>query len=294
MSNYEHILPELWPLLDKPIEKKIFYIKSDRWIGYSKANEILKKMDDLLVHPRVDRMPSMTVIGATNNGKTRILNRFLKKHPPSQNYGGEKIIAPVVGIEAPPGPSDGGLYSEILKKLYEKIPSQQSPDVLRDRACDVLQKVETKVLVIDELHNILAGSSKKQQLMLNAIKYLSNTLNISIVGGGTDNLTRALLVDSQLSNRFTPQKLPLWREGEEFESLLESYEYILPLKKASNLTTTRLANKILAMSEGTIGEISMLINAAAIFAIESGEERITTEALNKCGYVSPSDRKEVK
>lgn len=293
MSSYEHLLPDLWPLLDKPIEKKIFYINSDRWFGYGKANDILKKMDDLLVHPRVDRMPSMMLIGATNNGKTRILNRFLKNHPPSQNYGGEKIIAPVVGIEAPPGPSDTAFYGEILKKLYEKIPSQQSPDTLRDRACEVLQKIETKVLVVDELHNILAGASKKQQLMLNAIKYLSNTLKISIIGGGTEDLFRAMLVDGQLSNRFKPERLPSWREGEEFEALLESYEYILPLRKPSGLISPRLANKILAMSEGTIGEISSLINAAAILAIESGEERITSEILNQCGYVSPSDRKRV-
>lgn len=293
MSSYEHLLPELWPILEKPNDKKISYIKSDRWIGYSKANEILKKMDDLLVHPRVDRMPSMTVIGATNNGKTRILNRFLKNHPPSQNYGGEKIIAPVIGIEAPPGPSDTGLYGEILRKLYEKVPSQQSADGMRDRVCELLQKIENKVLVIDELHNILAGASKKQQLMLNAIKYLSNTLKISIIGGGTEDLVRALLVDDQLSNRFTPQRLPTWREGEELEALLESYEYILPLRKASDLASPRLANKILAMSEGTIGEISTLINAAAILAIESGEERITADILNKCQYVSPSDRKKL-
>lgn len=293
MSSYEHLLPDLWPLLDKPVDKKIFYIKSDRWIGYSKANEILKKMDDLLVHPRVDRMPSMMVIGATNNGKTRIINRFLKNHPPSQNYGGEKIIAPVVGIEAPPGPGDTAFYGEILKKLYEEIPARQSADEMRDRACEILQKIEAKVLVIDELHNILAGTSKKQQLMLNAIKYLSNTLKISIIGGGTEDLVRAMLVDGQLSNRFTPEKIPQWREGEEFEALLESLEYILPLKKASDLTSTRLANKILAMSEGTIGEISTLINLAAILAIESGEERITSEILNRCGYVSPSDRKKV-
>lgn len=290
MSEYPHLLPSLWSLLDRPIEKKIHYIQSDRWIGYSKANEILQKMDDLLTHPKVDRMPSMMVVGATNNGKTQILNRFLKNHPPSPNYGGEKIIAPVIGIEAPPGPSDSAFYSAILRKLYEKVPAQ-SADAVRDRACEVLEKVQAKVLVIDELHNILAGSSRKQQLMLNAIKYLSNTLNISIIGGGTENLIPAVSVDSQLQNRLKPERLPLWREGEEFESLLESFEYILPLKLPSDLTSPRLANKILAMSEGTIGEISALINAAAIHAIKSGEERITQEILNKCGFVSPSDRR---
>lgn len=290
MSDYSHLMEGLWPLLDKPIEKKIHYILSDRWIGYSRANEILQKMDDLLTHPKIDRMPSMMVIGATNNGKTQLLNRFLKKHPPSQNYGGEKIIAPVIGIEAPPGPSDSAFYGAILKRLYEKIPKSSGDDI-RDKACEVLEKVQTRVLVIDELHNILAGSSKKQQLMLNAIKYISNTLHMSIVGGGIESLTNAVSVDSQLQNRLKPQRLPLWREGEEFESLLESYEFILPLKEPSNLTSTRLANKILAMSEGTIGEISALINEAAIYALKKGSERITVDALNNCGFVSPSDRR---
>lgn len=290
MNDYQHLMESLWPLLDKSIEKKIHYIQSDRWIGYSKANEILQKMDDLLTHPKIDRMPSMMVVGATNNGKTQLLNRFLKNHPPSQNYGGEKIIAPVIGIEAPPGPSDSAFYSAILKRLYEKVPKQSADDI-RDKACEVLEKVQTRVLVIDELHNILAGASRKQQLMLNAIKFLSNTLKLSIVGGGTENLINAVSVDSQLENRLKPQRLPLWRDGEEFDSLLESYEYILPLKKPSNLTSTRLATKILAMSEGTIGEISALINAAAIYAIEKGDERITPDALNNCGFVSPSDRR---
>ncbi len=290
MSDYSHLMEGLWPLLDKPIEKKIHYILSDRWIGYSRANEILQKMDDLLTHPKIDRMPSMMVIGATNNGKTQLLNRFLKNHPPSRNYGGEKIIAPVIGIEAPPGPSDSAFYGAILKRLYERVPKSSGDDI-RDKACEVLEKVQTRVLVIDELHNILAGSSKKQQLMLNAIKYVSNTLNMSIVGGGIESLINAVSVDSQLQNRLKPQRLPLWRDDEEFESLLESYEFILPLKEPSNLTSTRLANKILAMSEGTIGEISALINEAAIYALKKGDERINVDALNNCGFVSPSDRR---
>lgn len=292
MSDYSHLLPSLWPLLDKAIDKKIHYIQSDRWIGYSRANEILQKMDDLLTHPKVDRMPCMMVIGATNNGKTQILNRFVRSHPPSMNYGGEKIVAPVLGIEAPPGPSDIALYSAILKSLYERVPAQGA-DAMKDHVCDVIEKVQTRVLVIDELHNILAGSSKKQQLMLNAVKYLNNELNLSIVGGGTNILINAVSVDSQIQNRLKPEMLPLWRSGDEFESLIESYEYILPLKKPSNLSSPRLANKILAMSEGTIGEISSLINAAAILAIKSGEERITQEILNTCGFVSPSDRRKV-
>lgn len=146
------------------------------------------------------------------------------------------------------------------------------------------------LLVIDELHNMLAGSSTKQQIMFNAIKYLSNTLKISIIGAGTADLLRAVSIDEQIQNRFKPETLSLWKNDEEFERLLMSLEYVMPLKMPSNLVSTRMINKIHAMSEGTIGEVSALIRDATIHAIRQGQEKISYETLNECGYISPSDR----
>lgn len=73
-------------------------------------------------------------------------------------------------------------------------------------------------------------------------------------------------------------------------NLLQSFELLLPLKKPSNLTQESLAIKILALTEGTIGEISILLKKAAITAIESGKEHITSSILKSTGYVPPSKR----
>lgn len=290
MSNSPHLNPRVVQLLDKPLSEKILYVQADRWIGYTRAHEILKKMDDLVVHPRVDRMPSMLVIGRSNNGKSSILEKFKKNHPPSPNYGGEKIKATVLGIQSPPGPNEAAFYSEILTALYERVPTS-SGNAKRDRVVEVLREIELKVLLIDELHNMLAGSSAKQQTLFNAIKYLSNTLKISIIGAGTSDLLRAVSIDEQIQNRFKPELLSLWKNGEEFERLLVSLESVMPLKNPSNLTDQRMCNKIHAMTEGTIGEISELVRAATIYALNAGKEQITYDVLNHCGYVSPSDRK---
>lgn len=290
MSNTQHIHPQIIQLLDAPLEQKLLYVKADRWIGYPRAQDILKKMDDLVSHPRVERMPSMLLIGRSNNGKSHILEKFKRKYPPSPNYGGEKIKALVLGIQSPPTPSEGALYSEILKALYEKVPTS-SDDAKRDRVGEVLTDIELKVLVIDELHNLLAGSSKKQQALFNAIKYLINTLKLSVIGAGTVDLLRAVSIDEQIHNRFKPQLLPLWKNDDQFQRLLASLESLMPLKNPSKLTDTRMRNKIHAMTEGTIGEISDLIRSATIYALESGAEQITYDMLNLCGYDSPSDRK---
>ncbi|ROT94732.1 transposase [Marinobacter sp. R17] len=289
MAEYSHLHPATRPYADADTNTRIAWLEKPRWIGYPRAQEILGKLEDLLKHPRQPRMPSMLVIGSTNNGKTNLIHNFAQQHPADENPYGEHILAPVLYIQAPPTPSESGIYSEILSTLFERVPSS-SDAARRARVIDLLRKIETKVLIIDELHNVLAGSSVKQQHFLNVIKYLSNELQMSIVGCGTGDLLRAVSIDPQIQNRFTPELLPRWQLDTQFRKLLKSFEMTLPLKQASQLHERLLASKIHAMSEGTIGELSALLNTATKFAIRNEQEQIDEEVLNACGYVAPSDR----
>ena len=289
MPDYRHLHPTTAENIDQPPEFRIQWLKKPRWIGYPRAQEIMGKLEDLVRHPREARMPNMLLIGGTNNGKTRLIRSFAQRHMADENIGGEHILAPVLYTQAPPAPSEAGFYSEILNTLFEKVPTS-STDAKRARVIQVLRGVQLKVLVIDELHNILAGASVKQQQFLNMIKYLGNELEISIIGCGTGDLLRAVSIDPQIQNRFIPEILPKWQMNKEFRQLLMSFERVLPLQKPSDLHTPQLAAKILAVSEGTIGELSVLLNLAAAYAIREGSEQITTETLNACGNISPSDR----
>lgn len=289
MSGYEHLHKVTVENIEQAPETRIQWLKKPRWIGYPRAQEIMGKLEDLVSHPREARMPNMLLIGGTNNGKTRLIRSFAQRHMADENAGGEHIVAPVLYTQAPPTPNEAGFYSEILNTLFERVPTS-STDAKRARVIHVLRGIQLKVLIIDELHNILAGASVKQQQFLNMIKYLGNELQISIVGCGTGDLLRAVSIDPQIQNRFIPEVLPRWQMNKEFKQLLMSFERVLPLRKPSELHNSQLAAKILAMSEGTIGELSSLLNLAATRAIRLGSEQITAETLNACGYVSPSDR----
>lgn len=289
MTSYNHLHPGTVEHIELDAESRIQWLKQTRWIGYPRAQEVMGKLEDLVHHPREARMPNMLLIGGTNNGKTRLIRNFAQRHPAEENPGGEHIVAPVLYTQAPPAPSEAGFYSEILNTLFEKVPTS-STDAKRARVIKVLRGIQLKVLIIDELHNILAGASVKQQQFLNMIKYLSNELQISIVGCGTGDLLRAVSIDPQIQNRFTPELLPKWQMNKEFRQLLMSFESVLPLRNPSTLHEPMLAGKVLAMSEGTIGELSTLLNQAATYAIRQGDEQITPDVLNACGYVSPSDR----
>ena len=48
---------------------------------------------------------------------------------------------------------------------------------------------------------------------------------------------------------------------------------------------------LLTRSEGTIGELAHLLMAAAIAAVESGEEAINHRTLNMADYTGPSERR---
>ena len=77
----------------------------------------------------------------------------------------------------------------------------------------------------------------------------------------------------------------------DFQTLLASFERTLPLQQPSRLAEPALAAKLLALSEGTIGELFSLLIAATAGAIQSGAERIDEDVLAKTGWIAPSARR---
>jgi hypothetical protein len=95
-----------------------------------------------------------------------------------------------------------------------------------------------------------------------------------------------------VENRFPPAILPRWQTDNEFRKLLASFEKIIPLKHPSDLQSSILTTKLLARSEGTIGELKTLLAAAATEAMRKGTERITEEIIDGCNYTPPSTRRQ--
>ncbi|MBU6430379.1 MAG: TniB family NTP-binding protein, partial [Cyanobacteria bacterium REEB65] len=95
------LLPKAAAYLERPDSERIAYIRSPRWIGYTKAQDILGRLEDLLAHPKSHRMPNLLVVGDTNNGKTMLVKRFCSKHKPDDNPKGEAAVVPVLFMQAP-------------------------------------------------------------------------------------------------------------------------------------------------------------------------------------------------
>ena len=244
MTEYSHLSNSAIESLALDNEKRIEKIRSERWIGYPQAINIIKKLNDLLTHPTTHRMPNLLIIGDTNNGKTMLINRFCKQNPAIDNPEGSGIIAPALFIQAPPVPDESRLYSIILEKLFAPYRASDRLEKKQFQVIKLLRYIQLKMLIIDEIHHILAGNLNRQRSFLNVIKYLGNELNIPIVGVGTKDAFRAIQTDSQLANRFDIAMLPRWEFNTDFLRLLASFERMLPLKKPSSLHSNEIAMKL--------------------------------------------------
>ncbi len=291
MGEQRHLKAAACAALDLPAAERIERMRRPRRIGYTRAKQLLDKLDDLLTHPKTHRMPNLLIVGDTNAGKTMLANRFVQVHPADDNPDGEAAIVPVLAVQAPPGPDENRFYNTILEALFapynprERV-AQKQVQVLR-----ILKHIGVRMLIIDEVHNVLTGPVTKQRQFLNVLKFLGNDLQIPLVGLGTKEALRAIQADPQLANRFEPAALPRWRLNQEFQMLLASFERALPLRNPSRLADAQMARKLLALSEGSLGELSVLLTSAAVYAVQSGAERIDEKVLAAIDWIPPSERR---
>jgi Bacterial TniB protein len=93
----------------------------------------------------------------------------------------------------------------------------QATDAKRDQVVAILRRVNLGMIIVDEIHHLLAGSYVKQRNCLNVLKYLGNELCVPIVGIGTAEAMpsspigqiRLLLFVPEQEGRMLPsQKMP--------------------------------------------------------------------------------------
>ena len=299
MSSIE-LTNEAQEITNKTNEERIAYISEDRWIHYPQAEEIIQTLESIKTYEKnKTRVTSVLLVGSSNNGKTSLLEEFVRRNP-SYDYYSENsdkltkeffdnynaIGIPALSILAPNEPNESRLYSNILNKIFAPFNERDSVARKQYLVEYYLDLLNVDMLIIDEIHNILSGSIAKQKQVLNAIKNLSNHLKIPIVLSGTKDALRAVSTDTQISSRFRPIYLKKWKMDKEFVSLLATFLKTLPLKKESTILTVNTSMEILEISDGNIGDIIGLLKKAAIYAIKSESERITLKEIKECGYIS--------
>jgi hypothetical protein len=280
-ADFPHLHSSQHEIARLSSEERILWIRQERWIQYPRAKRILERLADLVDYPPHDRMPCLVIYGGTGMGKTRVVQKFLPDNRAHFDRKLGRTRVPVVSIQMPPAPVERDLYEEILVAMGGVFAYGTSVTTLRHRIRALARQLEVRMLVIDEIHSLLAGSFREQRIILNAIRFLANDLRIPLVCLGTEQANQALMTDQQLADRFSAAELPAWENDPSFEQLLLSFESILPLQRSSEFRDPKFQQRVLSLTEGVLGRICRLVETAAIEAIKSGEERISVSLLKE-------------
>ena len=136
-------------------------------------------------------------------------------------------------------------------------------------ALNILREIGFQILIVDEIHNILAGSWREQRIVLNTFRFLSTELKVSLVCFGIFEARDAINGDVQLARRMDAVTLPRWTADKEFEQLVLAIVRNLPLREPSVLTVKGL-RRVLQLSGGVSSCIFGMLNDLAIQVIELG------------------------
>jgi hypothetical protein len=257
-------------------EARVAKILADRWVHYLQGEAALTRLAELLRGARRTRMPSLLVVGEPDIGKTTILKKFMRAHAPIFDPETGRTSSKVVAMEAPPEADEARLYSAILQAIgapeggrlidMERIVHLQ------------LRRLGARLLIIDETNNLVIGTGSAQRKTLAALRRLSNRLDLSLACFGTMEALHALTSDPQVEGRVQPFQLTRLRNDADYATIVRSVIAFYPLRRNS-VVDQPLVDAVHDLTAGSPGKTFRLLNAAAVHAIDTGEEQIALKTL---------------
>jgi type II secretory pathway predicted ATPase ExeA len=286
-ADFEHLVPECREEATLPAPERIRRIQTERWISYPRAEVVLDRLEELLHYPQRDRMPCVLLYAATGMGKTKILRKFRRDHPATFDAAAGVQSMRIVAMQMPPEPDEKSFYAQLLSSLQAPVRASMNVHQMRYIVRDLLSYIAARVLIIDEVHALLASTYRQQRILLNTLRYLANELRIPMVCAGTAEAKTALTTDEQLADRFEAFELPAWQNDESFLRLIASFQAVFPLRKSSDLTSPACRRLLLDRTHGVTVRIVRLLESLAIDAIRTGKERIDRDSLENIRVPAP-------
>jgi hypothetical protein len=249
-------------------------------------------MAQLLALPVRVRMQNMLIHGASGAGKSMLIEKFVRDHPADPDA--DRPWQPILSMQMPAMPTVRSFFSEILRSLDFPVINRSSLSDLEHSALRQLEKLKPKILVIDEVHNLLACTPREQRAALNVLKFLSNELRVSIIAAGTTEALIVMQTDPQIASRFESSALPSWTMSQDLRSFIAGFFRQLAIDPKGLVNSEAALAYMLELTSGVTGRIVELMRQSADVTIRCARTEITPEHLQQAGKNFTADLTSVR
>jgi hypothetical protein len=288
--SYDHIHESMRKFADIPGRKRIGNCWNQIWVPTPSTRAAFIELNDCLNAAASTKPRGAIIVGEADTGKSRTMVEFRdrncekSKDPSYKNDSdGEYTEKPVVYIRAPDKPSRLAVYSKILAELGYPITYNPSEEALRLYTMRMINACQVKVILIDEMHDISRDTLSHQ--IVEFLRFLKNFINETgrpFVLAGVPVVLDLIASDTQIEGRFDNViRLEALNESD-FALIIAGFERMLPLRRPSQLRKNEPALRfVYDRCNGLIGRLSHFLEDACKIAIDTGEERITLEILER-------------
>lgn len=231
----------------------------------------LAKMEECMELTQLSAVPRcMMLTGSTGLGKTTIIETLVRAYRSVEHADVTEV--PVFSAFVPKPATIGGLMTQLLVGLGAPKPESGTHATKLTKLHTLLKACRVKLIVLDEFQHLTEGmTSQKTQEVSDWVKTLINGTGVPMVLAGMPTALSVVNCNPQLARRF-PIKVQLqpftWHnDQDELIKILNSIDKQLPFTQPSALAEKDMPLRLMAASDGNLGELMQLLNEAARFAI---------------------------
>lgn len=229
----------------------------------------------------------LAIIGESRSGKSRVLDHVTLQYPAERRD--EGMYIPILTISTPSKPTVKGLAEKLLLALGDPLWNRRaSENEKTERLIVLLKQVGTTMIIIDEFQHFYdKGSHKIQHHVADWLKTLVDRARIALVVAGLPSCIAVISQNEQLSGRFTGAiRMPRFdwldeRERDEFKSILEAFQDMLPEYEFPDLASDEMAFRFYCATGGLVGYIAKILRQAIWDALFENRSVIGLEHLEK-------------
>lgn len=279
----EHLCSGASVLLTEGPATRIESVLQGMTVGHGRLMAIINKVEWLMAESGALRTRGLLVSSPPGNGKTSLGAMLIAKYPlappPLDSSGRGLIEGCAVQVNLAGVRTAKAFFIRLLAALHSDS-TRGTATEMELRTKDILRRAKCKLLVIDEMQDLLNAPEREQLKVIETIKNLMTELRIPVLALGTVSAHENFHADPHMMARFKTIELPLWRANDELAALLKGIESTLPLPAPSNLSDPKIMKKLVKTTGGVLAEMLLIIREAAVRVIASGEDRITTDMLD--------------